>query len=90
MKIRSIEAISATLPGYKPPQCRRCRECGRVMRPEVEWKTFVVGEDGVCRPLPERVPVRVLYYGYCPEGLFCSLRCGYMFAVAAAKGARPS
>jgi len=79
----SLEKLTVNVPGYKVPDKRHCRLCGKVMRPAVEWRPAKPGEDAVRRfaMLGEaEVPARVLYYGYGPEGLFCSLRCGYAWA----------
>jgi hypothetical protein len=79
----SIERVTAGIPGYKPPERRKCRECCKVMRPAVEWREAQPGEEGIRRfgkAVGADVPVRVRHYGYGPEGHFCSLRCAYCFA----------
>ena len=76
------------IPGYRPPGDRKCRNCGDPMKPFIEWEEVpggVVGEGNVVRRYgfmenPER-PKKVLYYGYDYRELFCTLRCGYAFAV---------
>jgi hypothetical protein len=59
-----------------------------VLKPTVEWELADSGPgvpglvfiEGRARHGLRR-PARVLYYGYEPSGLFCSMKCGYRFAV---------
>lgn len=63
----------------------RCRRCNKQMEPAYEYFTvYKKYEDGSGFRSILRV-AGVRYYGYSPDGLFCSLRCGYEAGVIAAR-----
>lgn len=85
---RSEEDISVGKPGYLPPESRCCRRCGKVMRPTCEWRKAMEDEEPDALRFRDTpfVMVRVWFYGYKeagsdPGNTFCTLRCGYYFAM---------
>lgn len=74
------DEIMQSLPGYLPPEHRRCVRCRKPMRPRIDWRDRKDGEVGVRRYNGFMVPVKIDWYGYGPENLFCTLRCAYRYA----------
>lgn len=81
------EDVSVGVPGYRAPDRRRCVECRQVMKPVLEYQWVGKDEERPGEVLVRRFGptslervVRVMYYGYGRENLFCTLRCAYRYA----------
>jgi hypothetical protein len=62
-----------------------CRHCSRKLRPTFKLvSTRVETPDGGCYVVDE--PGELLGFGYTARGHFCSLRCGWRFAVDSIEG----
>src|SRR5512143_2349903 len=64
--------------------CPACRQCGRKLRPTFEMVSVRVDTLEGFHTVEE--PGDLKGYGYAARGHFCSLRCGWEFAVKSVEG----
>ena len=77
------------LPGYLPPEQRTCQCCGKTLKPKLDYEWSEVLPDGSRRSLQNPIAKGIRHYGYDKDGLFCTLGCAYLYAVAAWKHLNP-
>jgi hypothetical protein len=58
-----------------------CRHCGKKMPPIKETRSIRVDFPDGGHTYKEEETGKILGYGYWRQGFFCTLRCGYRYAV---------
>ena len=71
-------------PEVPPSERPSCRQCGNKLRPEFKLVSRTIETDDGCYTVDE--PGELQGFGYMARGHFCSLRCGWRFAVDLIEG----